>query len=890
MGKKLTSSQLTFVDITDQRKLSAYLTSNLTTIQTLDDGVYSPSWDTTNLVITPQVFIDQTALELSNVSIFWKRKDGNAAETELIDGETVSNNILTVSANNLGSTTSGMVTYICYVSYMDTETNQTVNITDQMTYTLIKAAENAKSCFISGPQVFKYDKDGVCTSGDVITLSAAVQSVSVVKWQYYNPTTGEYEDYPSTTQNNNITSSVLNVSKDHAVFDSAGVAKIKLLTSASDIYDIITIAKIYDGQNGGNGKPGESAYTVILTNESHSFPGTVDYAVQNATAETSINAYQGTEVKNVTITAVGTKTSSLTTEQDCGTYPGLYFKVTNNGTTAPTITFTINSSMFATTSGTIPIVMTVGTMQFTKYFSWSVAYTGEGACSVSIEASSQIFKSTDGVNYTPDAITLTPHVQNLNLANTAWKYSIDGGSTWIDVENTAEAGGDVYYNTSTMVLTIPKSFTGYSASITSVVFRCENGGYTDSVTVARLSDGQSAAAAYTVMLSNEMQSIGTDYDLYPLDTNTFECVITAYEGTTQLTATTGVVSEGTFKVILPTNPTGITLGQTTAGKVTFAVTTGTAISSSGTIDLTIQIESEENEVVKTISYAASKSGSSGESAITFMLWAPEGDVFSNQSGTLPLAVQAYEGATDITELGTYQWYQYTSEGYVKIDGATSSTYNVYGTDVANIQTYKCVMHYKEKDYSDVYTMEDKSDLYISEMLTVGGTTFKNGQGGSAVYVIVRANGQEVDSFPDGCWVGTSYPASPVEGQFYWLVGSGGVTLMKYNGTTWAVAAETSDDIQELDYIWSLMDKDGNDVTFDKTGKVIYLSCAEIYSIGTLQCDVRAREAVSVNRFGNTVANDESTYSATDDGSGNVEVSSETETATTDDGEGNVTVS
>lgn len=840
MAKTLTSSQLTFVDITDQRKLSAYLTSNLTTIQTLDSGTYNPSWATNPLVITPQVFIDQTALDLSKVTILWKRKDGNSAETELIDGETVSNNILTVNANNLGAAISGMITYICYVSYTDAETNQTVNITDQMTYTLIKAAENAKSCFISGPQVFKYDKDGICTSGDVVQLSATVQNVSVSKWQYYNPSTGLYEDYPVTTQNTNITSSVLNVSKDHVIFDSAGVAKIKLLTSDADIYDVITIAKIYDGATGSSGAAGTSAYTVILTNESHSFPGTVDYAVQNATAETGISVYQGTEAKNIIVTAVGTKTSDLATEQDCGTYPGLYFKVTNNGGMAPIVTFRVNSSTFDTTDGVVPIVLTVDSVQFTKYFSWSVARTGEGACSLSIEASSQIFKSTDGVNYTPDTITLTPHVQNLNLANSVWKYSVDGGSTWIDVENTAEVSGDVYYNNATMVLTIPKNFTGYSASVTSVVFRCENGGNTDSVTVAKLSDGQSAAAAYTVILSNEMQSIGTDYDLYPLDSNTFECVVTAYEGTTQLTPTTGTVGEGTFKVILPTNPVGIILGQSTAGKVTFAVSADTAINSSGTIDLTIQIESEENEIVKTISYSASKSGSSGASAITFMLWAPNGDVFSNQSGTLPLAVQAYEGATDITNLGAYQWYKYTSEGYVAIDGATSSSYDVIGTDVINIQTYKCVMTYKDKEYSAVYTVEDKSDLYVSEMLTVGGTTFKNGQGGSAVYVIVRANGVEKDPFPEGCWVGTAYPANPTEGQFYWLVGSSGVTLMKYNGSTWAVASETSDDIQTFNYEWSLMDKDGNHVEFDKTGKVIYLSCADIYSIGTLQCDVSSK--------------------------------------------------
>ena len=37
--------------------------------------------------------------------------------------------------------------------------------------------------------------------------------------------------------------------------------------------------------------------------------------------------------------------------------------------------------------------------------------------------------------------------------------------------------------------------------------------------------------------------------------------------------------------------------------------------------------------------------------------------------------------------------------------------------------------------------------------------------------------------------------------------------------------------------FTLPDKDGNTVEFDKTGKVIYLSAADIDSLVTLQCDV-----------------------------------------------------
>lgn len=57
--------------------------------------------------------------------------------------------------------------------------------------------------------------------------------------------------------------------------------------------------------------------------------------------------------------------------------------------------------------------------------------------------------------------------------------------------------------------------------------------------------------------------------------------------------------------------------------------------------------------------------------------------------------------------------------------------------------------------------------------------------------------------------------------------------MKYSGSAW----EASKDMQKLKYTWYKQDKDGKESTFGKTGKVIYLSAADIDSLVTLQCDV-----------------------------------------------------
>ena len=162
MPTVLTSSQQTFVDITDQRKLSAYITSNLPKTQSENPNVlphtYVPSWAETHLVLTPVLFLDQTNLELdaAGVTITWKRKDGTGAEASLISGETVSGGILTVSKDKLAASSSGMLTYLCYVSYYDSETRNTVNISSDITFTLVRNAENAKLCLVNSPTyVFK---------------------------------------------------------------------------------------------------------------------------------------------------------------------------------------------------------------------------------------------------------------------------------------------------------------------------------------------------------------------------------------------------------------------------------------------------------------------------------------------------------------------------------------------------------------------------------------------------------------------------------------------------------------------------------------------------------------------------------------------------------------
>lgn len=281
-------------------------------------------------------------------------------------------------------------------------------------------------------------------------------------------------------------------------------------------------------------------------------------------------------------------------------------------------------------------------------------------------------------------------------------------------------------------------------------------------------------------------------------------------------------------------------------------------------------------------------GVAGESAVTFYVYAPYGNVFSNHSGSLEAKAVAYLGSSSLNLLpNQYIWKVYQNNVWKNIDDTVGDTLTIYGQDVVNIQTYSCTINYNGKDYTAVITFEDKSDTYVSEMLTIGGNIFKNGQGGSAVYVIVRSNGKEVDSFPDGCYVGTDEPSNPASDMYWWKITDGAATFMKYDGSEWN---ETLDDVQKLDYVWTLMDKNGNiSKNFNKSGKVIYLSCSDIKNIGTLQCDVKVKEGYVTYNNGMVSINESSGLSASDDGNGNVTVSSSIEYTITDDNNGNVII-
>lgn len=359
--------QITIVDLSDSRQLSAYLTSDLPKTQIYDpnNSSYTPNWSTTNLHITPTIYINQTPLALttSGLTISWKKKEGSSAETALTSNEIVSGNALTVNANKMASITSNMLTYIAYVSYADPETKQTINTRVDITYSLIKHAVNVHDVSIDGEQVFKYDKTGVLVSSSQITLTASATNVNINKWQYKN-SSGAWVDYPTTSDNATISGGTLIVKPSHTVFNS-NVATIRVTTSDSNVTDIISIAKIYDGATGQTGAAGASGYTLIMSNEAQVISANANGACTAITITSVLTAYKGIVKVTPTVATPTNLPSGMTFSQSTsGNDVTLKFVVASNAT------------LGGADSGTINISITVDGKAFTKTFSWSKSKVG----------------------------------------------------------------------------------------------------------------------------------------------------------------------------------------------------------------------------------------------------------------------------------------------------------------------------------------------------------------------------------------------------------------------------------------------------------------------------------------------------------------------------------
>ena len=141
---------------------------------------------------------------------------------------------------------------------------------------------------------------------------------------------------------------------------------------------------------GQRGATGSDAYTIILTNESHTFAGNVDGALASS-AECGVIAYKGA---SQIAASIGTITGMPT---------GMSVTVSNNNTTSAMFTVTVATTM-TTRNGVLSVPITVDGQSFTKEFTYSLALD---ATTYSIVPSHNVINLKNDHTYAPTSITLT---------------------------------------------------------------------------------------------------------------------------------------------------------------------------------------------------------------------------------------------------------------------------------------------------------------------------------------------------------------------------------------------------------------------------------------------------------------------------------------------------
>lgn len=301
-----------------------------------------------------------------------------------------------------------------------------------MTFTKVKAGANgsngasAKVVTITGEQTFKYAAGASTPTNASMILTRTLQGVSGGKWQYYNATasTPAWADFNPAQTGANIT---ITHNMANTLFATASNMQMRVRYIASDnaTFDEITIVKLKDGANGTNGT---NAYTVVLSNESHSVIAENNGTVAQAEIDKAfslIQAFKGTANATFTASIVTAETTGCTAEITSGNR--IQLKTITEDTAKITVDVRVDNAQ------TVRKVMTV-----TKARKGANGSAGASALAIDITGG-QVFTYDAAGALSPANITLTATCKNFTGTTSNIKWEVIDGNTV--VHTLAAAGG-----------------------------------------------------------------------------------------------------------------------------------------------------------------------------------------------------------------------------------------------------------------------------------------------------------------------------------------------------------------------------------------------------------------------------------------------------------------
>lgn len=814
MAKIQAFSSVSVVDLTDVGSINLYCTSNQPLSVIYDPnansgtGSYTPNWSSSNLRITPVISYNGNSLSLTaqGVSIVFTRKEGSGTATALTTGETVSNGVLTVSANKMASVVSGQLTYICTLTYTDPNTGVPLTTEANITYTLVAQATQIKDVDIVGETAFLYNADRTVVGTGTITLKALLSNVSMAQWQYQK-SDGTYAAYPVTAKyNTSNTGTELVVGADEANIWLQGdrYAVIRATTSDSSVYDAIQINKILDGI------AGDAVVSAILTNENFLLPvnaqgNPISSNVWTAGA-TTIKIYEGGEDVTSSWTISAQKSTGLS-----GTY------------TASTHTFT--PSGLTTDVGYVNF-----TCQKTNYDDIQKRYTitkqyagadGQNAVLYSVEPDYYVMKwGRDAenrlANLSPSSVTFNAYVksgEDLTKGSYAGRFIISettNGSTYTNKYTSSRDESSKVYTPSANTVTGIRCILYASGGTTTEL---------DSQSIVITQDGSIGASGQNGSNGITMY-LGNYSDVIPCTTakkataqKDISIPFSAYQGINRVPVTATV---GTL-------PTGVTVQSNTAGTTTSAGLLVLRVAKDATFmsdvsiltgDITITLtatitdantgNTSTTSVDQKYTWTKNVQASNGTSAVILQLYSEDGGTVSTTKSTTTIKSLLTSGTSTVTPSAVV-WAKFSGTGYTTIDGETGTSITISANDVDDQMWLRCQATYSSKTYTAYYTIDDTSDPYVAYTFATV-EQFKNSQGFGAIYTRVYQNGEEVDPIKSTVFSNTA-PTGASNGDFYYHLNTTNKTcvLKKYNGTSWNDATETD----TLTYKYYRLDNSGN---------------------------------------------------------------------------------
>lgn len=325
----------------------------------------------------------------------------------------------------------------------------------------------------------------------------------------------------------------------------------------------------------------------------------------------------------------------------------------------------------------------------------------------------QVFKSTDGTNYTPSTITLTTNLIG-GLTVGGWYYK--NGTSWTSL------------NTNANFIEIDSNHDAFSGTVATIkVVSAEDSDYYDIISLYKVADGQKGAdgkSTSSVFLTNENITFAANA-AGQVAAKTVTCNVVALTGTTKVTPIIGTISGA---------PEGMDISTGSASNyeipITITVTANSTLGGSGEQSGTINIPIT-SPVSTTLKINWSKvnngptgaKGEAGADAIFAVVESTSGKLVFTDSDSSSIELRAYlnKGGAIQTSDVTYSW-RSIPEGIPEI---TTQTLTVSRDQVPSARSFVCTITYGGKDYTDSIALSDKTDAIYCTIESSNGDRFTN---------------------------------------------------------------------------------------------------------------------------------------------------------------------